>query len=104
MLIDFEQVEIALKRADADVVSLALDDILAVFRNVIGLVLGGAVEGQMYIDVVESIQRGRWFRVVDFDGDLRNPQFGVAQVRLERGFVERGLSGSRGLRRPEASP
>src|ERR1043165_5050750 len=59
LLIDLQQVEIALARAGADVIGLSLLGSLAVFGNVIELVFARPVEEQMYSDVVKAFEGGR---------------------------------------------
>jgi hypothetical protein len=74
-----------------DVISGALDDALAVLRDVVQLILGGVVIGEVDPYIEEVVQVGRRLGIVDLHRDLGNPQLGITEVGFERGFIERGL-------------
>src|SRR5262249_7885713 len=87
--VSLELVQIALEGTLVEIVNIALDDVVAVLRDQIGLVRRAAVVGEVDNHFVESGKGTAGLGIVDTDGDLRQPQLDVAQIRLNLGFVER---------------
>src|SRR5579884_770287 len=95
---DVQFVQRVLEGALVQVPYFALENLLAIARDVVVLVERRLFVRQVHRELIEARHAVHGFGIVNLDVDVGNPQFDVPQVGFELGFIDLGRGGLR--RRP----